>query len=59
MRVQSYLQHEERFSKFSLEEWGHAEVQLVEALSYKPEGRGFDCKLLIDTILSTATSNRN
>ena len=22
--------------------WGHAVVQLVEALRYKPEGRGFD-----------------
>jgi hypothetical protein len=23
---------------------GHAVVQLVEALRYKPEGRGFDCR---------------
>jgi hypothetical protein len=22
--------------------WGHAVAQLVEALRYKPEGRGFD-----------------
>jgi hypothetical protein len=22
--------------------WGHAVTQLVEALRYKPEGRGFD-----------------
>jgi hypothetical protein len=24
--------------------WGHAVVQLVEALSNKPEGRGFDSR---------------
>ena len=24
--------------------WGHAVVQLVEALPYKPEGRGFDSR---------------
>ena len=25
-----------------VEIWGHAVAQLVEALRYKPEGRGFD-----------------
>jgi hypothetical protein len=25
--------------------WGHAVTQLVEALRYKPEGRGFDFSL--------------
>ena len=24
--------------------WGHGVVQLVEALRYKPEGRGFDSR---------------
>jgi hypothetical protein len=24
--------------------WGHAVAQLVEALRYKPEGRGFDSR---------------
>jgi len=24
--------------------WGHAVAQLVEALHYKPEGRGFDSR---------------
>jgi len=24
--------------------WGHAVVQLVQALRYKPEGRGFDSR---------------
>jgi len=24
--------------------WGHSVVQLVEALCYKPEGRGFDSR---------------
>jgi hypothetical protein len=24
--------------------WGHAVAQLVEALGYKPEGRGFDSR---------------
>jgi hypothetical protein len=27
---------------FFLGGWGHAVAQLVEALRYKPEGRGFD-----------------
>ena len=26
------------------EGWGHAIAQLVEALRYKPEGRGFDSR---------------
>jgi hypothetical protein len=26
--------------------WGHAVMQLVEALRYKPEGRGFDSRFL-------------
>jgi hypothetical protein len=26
-------------------QWGHAVAQLVEALRYKPEGRGFDSRL--------------
>ena len=39
--------------------WGHAVAQLVEALRYKPEGRGFDSpmvslKFFIDTILPVA-----
>jgi hypothetical protein len=29
----------------------HAVAQLVEALRYKPEGRGFDLEFLIDIIL--------
>jgi hypothetical protein len=37
---------------------GHAVVQLVEALRYKPEGRGFDpfivIGIFIDKILSVA-----
>jgi hypothetical protein len=39
--------------------WGHAVAQLVEALRYKPEGRGFVSRwchwiFFIDIILSTA-----
>jgi hypothetical protein len=30
---------------------GHAVAQLIEALSYKPEGRGFDSCCVIDTSL--------
>jgi len=29
---------------FVTEGWGHAVAQLVEALRYKPEGRGFDSR---------------
>ena len=50
--------------------WGHAVAQLVEALRYKPEGRGFDSRwcpwsFFIDIILPgltqplTETSARN
>jgi hypothetical protein len=37
-------QHFQPMSLFSVfsREWGHAVAQLVEALRYKPEGRGFD-----------------
>jgi hypothetical protein len=28
----------------TLHYWGHAVAQLVEALCYKPEGRGFDSR---------------
>jgi hypothetical protein len=30
------------FSVSNTVKWGHAVAQLVEALRYKPEGRGFD-----------------
>ena len=30
------------YSIVSILKWGYAVVQLVEALRYKPEGRGFD-----------------
>jgi hypothetical protein len=42
IRVQKHSQNEDRFSKYTLEEWGHAVAQLVEALRYKPEGCGFE-----------------
>ena len=31
--------------------WGHAVAQLVEALRYKPESRGFDSRLCYDIII--------
>jgi hypothetical protein len=36
--------------------WGHAVAQLVEALRYKPEGRGFDSRWchFTEIILSAA-----
>ena len=30
--------------EFYISEYGHAVAQLVEALRYKPEGRGFDSR---------------
>ena len=33
-----------RISLGTLRKWGHAVAQLVEALRYKPEGRGFDSR---------------
>ena len=42
MRVQKHPKNEDGFSKYTLEEWGHAVAQLVEALRYKSEGCGFD-----------------
>ena len=32
------------FSVMTIEKWGYAVAQLVEALRYKPEGRGFDSR---------------
>ena len=32
------------FCKQRIVKWGHAVAQLVEALRYKPEGRGFDSR---------------
>ena len=29
-------------------EWGHAVAQLLGALNYKPEGRGFDSRCVIE-----------
>jgi hypothetical protein len=37
--LQGYMWH---ISKCFTSSWGHAVAQLVEALRYKPEGRGFD-----------------
>ena len=34
----------EEFSQTALHNWGHAVAQLVEALRYKSEGRGFDSR---------------
>jgi len=38
------LRFAEKFKLSSLLFWGHAVAQLVEALRYKPEGRGFDSR---------------
>jgi len=32
------------FNSGYLQHWGHAVAQFVEALRYKPEGRGFDSR---------------
>ena len=40
------------FCCLTAQTWGHAVAQLVEALRYKPEGRGFD--FFVDIILPAA-----
>jgi hypothetical protein len=38
------LNHSLRYFILLLPLWGHTATQLVEALCYKPEGRGFDSR---------------
>jgi hypothetical protein len=47
MRAQKHLQHEDRCSKYNLEELGHVVLQLVESQRYNPEGYGFDRNFLL------------